>query len=403
MFSAKMRKFLYKAKKEAVDVNGIIEAKGEKEAAKLLHEQGLFVVSVTPEKKQPVLIFFRNHVGLGDVVTMTRQLASMITAGLTITEALSVLANEVENQALAAILEEVLTDIEAGSSFSTALGKHPKAFSSVYVAMIKAAEEAGLLDKVLARLADNLEKEKAFRGKVVGALIYPIIVVIGMGAVAVIMMLFVIPTVRGLYKDLGVKLPAMTQVVLAISDFLVKGWPLVLGLVGLITFAFMSYKKTDLGQRQLDTIFLRVPIMGKLRRLIIVTELSRTLGLLVGSGTPIIESINITANTTGSIWYKESLNAVAKKVEKGIALGEAMSQDSHFPSIIVQMARVGETTGKLDEALLKVSGYFETEAEQSIKTLTTALEPLIMIFLGIGVAVLVIAVILPIYSLTTAF
>lgn len=143
--------------------------------------------------------------------------------------------------------------------------------------------------------------------------------------------------------------------------------------------------------------------MGKLRRLIIMTEFTRTLGLLVGSGTPIIESINITGNTTGSIWYKESLAAVAKKVEKGVALGEAMSQDSRFPSIIVQMTKVGETTGKLDEALLRVSGYFESEAEQSIKTLTTALEPIIMIFLGVGVAVLIIAVILPIYSLTSAF
>ncbi len=397
-----MRKFSYKAKKEGIDISGIIEAKGEKEAAKLLHEQNLFVVSVIPERKQNIL-FFKNRVGLNDVVNLTRQLSSMITAGLTITEALSVLGSEVENPLLGQILEEILTDVEAGNSLSAAMAKHPKVFSSVYIAMITAAEEAGLLDKVLARLADNLEKEKAFRGKIIGALIYPIIVVVGMVAVGVIMMLFVIPTVRGLYQDLGVDLPAMTQVVLAISDFMVKGWPLLAGLGALLFFAFSSYKKTDLGQRQLDTILLRAPVIGKLRKLIILTEFSRTLGLLIGSGSPIIESINITGNTTGSIWYKESLTTISKKVEKGVALGDAMAEDSRFPSILVQMSKVGETTGKLDEALLRVSGYFESEAEQSIKTLTTALEPLIMIFLGIGVAVLIIAVIMPIYSLTSAF
>ncbi|MBI1919222.1 type II secretion system F family protein [Candidatus Microgenomates bacterium] len=296
-----MRKFSYKAKKEGIDISGIIEAKGEKEAAKLLHEQNLFVVSVIPERKQNIL-FFKNRVGLNDVVNLTRQLSSMITAGLTITEALSVLGSEVENPLLSQILEEILTDVEAGNSLSAAMAKHPKVFSSVYIAMITAAEEAGLLDKVLARLADNLEKEKAFRGKIIGALIYPIIVVVGMVAVGVIMMLFVIPTVRGLYQDLGVDLPAMTQVVLAISDFMVKGWPLLAGLGALLFFAFSSYKKTDLGQRQLDTILLRAPIIGKLRKLIILTEFSRTLGLLIGSGSPIIESINITGNTTGSIW-----------------------------------------------------------------------------------------------------
>lgn len=401
-----MRKFFYKAKKEDISINGVIEAKGEEEAAKLLHEQNLFIISITEEKKAGGINFasyFKNRLTLSDLAQMTRQLSSMITAGLTLTEAIAVLQNQTEKEIMSKTLGDIQSDVEGGSSFSTALSRHPKVFKPVYIAMIKAAEEAGLLDKVLARLADNLEKEKAFKGKIVGALIYPGIVIGGIIAVASIMMFFVLPTIKALYRDLGVKLPLPTQVVLSVSDFIGGSWFLVLGLLVILIFGFVSYRRTDLGERQLDSLSLRLPIFGKLRREIILTEMARTLGLLIGAGTPIIAALNITVQTLGSIWYKDSLNVITKKVEKGVSLGEALSQDSRFPAILTQMSRVGETTGKLDETLLKVSSYFETETEGTIKTLTTALEPLIMVVLGIGVALLIIAVIVPIYNLTTAF
>lgn len=401
-----MRKFFYKAKKEGITISGIIETKGEQEAAKLLHEQNLFIISINEEKKAggiSLISYFKNRVTLTDLAQMTRQLSSMITAGLTLTEALAVLQNQTEKEIMNKTLEEILGDIEGGSSFSTALSHHPKVFKPVYIAMIKAAEEAGLLDKVLARLADNLEKEKAFKGKIVGALIYPGVVIGGIIGVASIMMFFVLPTIKALYRDLGVKLPLPTQIVLSVSDFISGSWFLVLGLVIILIFGFVSYRRTDLGERQLDSFSLRLPVFGKLRREIILTEMARTLGLLIGAGTPIMQALNITVQTLGSIWYKDSLNIIVKKVEKGVSLGEALSQDSRFPAILTQMSRVGETTGKLDETLLKVSSYFETETEETIKTLTTALEPLIMVILGIGVALLIIAVIVPIYNLTTAF
>lgn len=401
-----MEKFFYKAKKDGITVSGVIEAKGEKEAAKILQEQNLFIISIKAQKQfgrfSPSSAF-ANRMTLTDLVQFTRQLASMITAGLTLTEALSVLIDQTEKEAMKKILSEILSDVEGGSSFSNALSKHPEVFKTVYIAMIRAAEEGGLLDKVLSRLADNLEKEKAFRGKLVGALIYPVIVIVGMVGVAMIMMFFVIPTIKGLYKDLGVTLPLPTQIILAISDFVTGSWFLMVGLLGLSLFIFSSYRRSEIGKRQLDGLTLRIFVFGKLRRLIILTEMSRTLGLLVGAGTPIIEALNITGETTGSIWYKDSLVNVAKKVEKGVSLGEALAEDPRFPPILTQMGKVGEATGKLDETLLKVSSYFETEAEQAIKTLTTALEPLIMIILGVGVAFLMIAVILPIYTLTTAF
>lgn len=399
-----MEKFLYKAKKDGTTIKGVIEAKDQKEAVKILQEQNLFIISITAQKQSSSLLpVFTNRVSLSELVQFTRQLSSMITAGLTLTEALSVLEEQTEKETMKKVLNEVLTDIEGGSSFSNALGKHPDVFKTVYVAMIRAAEEGGLLDKILARLADNLEKEKALKGKLVGALIYPLIIIISMLGVGMVMMFFVIPTIKGLYKDLGVTLPLPTQIILAVSDFMTHGWFLIVGLLILSLFIFSSYSRSQLGKRQLDGLTLKIFVFGKLRKLLILTEMSRTLGLLVGAGTPIIEALNITGETTGSIWYKDSLADVAKKVEKGISLGEALGEDTRFPPILTQMGKVGEATGKLDETLLKVSTYFETEAEQSIKTLTTALEPLIMIILGVGVAFLMIAVILPLYSLTTAF
>lgn len=401
-----MNKFIYKAKKNGSPVTGEIQAKTEQEAVRLLREQGLFVVSITSQKQElgkNLFNFFTNRITLSDLAQITRQLSSMITAGLTLTEALSVLQNQITKESLNKVLEEILSDVEGGKALSAALETHPKIFKPVYIAMVRAAESAGLLDQVLSRLADNLEKEKAFRAKIIGALIYPAVIVIGMFGVVLIMMLFVVPSIKNLYKELNVTLPLPTQIVISASDFFIHYWFLVAILAGLLFFAFSSYKKSEIGERQIDTFTFRIPILGRVKRVAILAELTRTLGLLVGAGTPIIAAINITAETTGSIWYKESLLNVSKKVEKGISFAQATSGDPNFPPIVVQMGKVGETTGKLDETLLKVSTYFEAEAEQLIKTLTTAFEPLIMIILGIGVGFLIISVIVPIYNLTSSF
>lgn len=401
-----MKKFIYKAKKDGTQITGEIQAKNEAEAVKLLREQNLFIVSIavqSPKLTKTLFSFFTNRITLTDLTQMTRQLSSMITAGLTLTEALSVLENQIEKETLKKVLEEVLDDVEVGKSLSSALSSHPEVFKPVYVAMVRAAEEAGLLDQVLSRLADNLEKERAFRGKIIGALIYPVIIIVGMIIVIFIMMIFVVPAIKNLYRELGISLPLPTQIVISVSDFIVNTWFLIVGLLILLFFGISSYKKSDLGEHQIDTLTFRIPIIGRLKRIVILTEITRTLGLLVGAGTPIIPAINITAQTSGNIWYKESLQAVAAKVEKGVPFGEATGEDTNFPPILVQMGKVGETTGKLDETLLKVSSYFEAEAEQLIKALTTAFEPLIMVILGVGVAFLIISVIVPIYNLTSAF
>lgn len=400
-----MDKFSYKVKdKTGKIITGQIEARGKSEVAALLREQGLFVIEIaSAKKKSPLLPTFNfSKISQNEVISFTRQFASMITTGLTVSESLSLLMLQTKNQAFAMVLESILKDIQAGNTISSSLTKHPKAFSQVYVALVKAAEAAGILDKILLRLADNLEKDRAFRSKIRGALVYPAVVVTGIMIVMTIMMIFVVPQLNVLYQSLGIQLPLPTRIVVGISTILGKFWPLIIAFIGLSVFAINRWKKTEVGVRYIDSVMLKLPVFGDLQEKLILTEITRTLGLLIGSGTPILETINITSQTTGNVWYRDSLVEVSRKVEKGFALAVALSEDPHYPLILTQMVRVGETTGKLDDSFLRVSQYFETEATQTVATLTTLLEPMIMVVLGVGVAFLIVSIITPIYNLTSS-
>lgn len=401
-----MKKFRYKAKNPSgKTVSGLVEAVDEKRAVATLRERGLVTFGLNPiEANIFSLIFTKTfrRVTLADVATFTRQLASMITAGLTINEALTVLRDQA-SLALSAVIDDILRNIEGGSTLAGAMAKHPRVFSQIYIALIRTGEAAGVLDTVLVRLADNLEKQREFRSKVKGAMIYPIIVVIGMMAVATVMMIFVVPKLMSLYEEFQATLPTPTLVLMKISQFFVSFWWLgLIILVGAIA-AFGNFRKTPFGRRRIDEIILRLPIFGKLQTQIILTEVTRTLGLLVGAGVSIIEALNITADAAGNAVFEERLNSSSKQVEKGLSLGEILSGYGEFPPIVPQMVSIGEETGKMDDVLAKLSRYFEQESEQMVKGLTTAIEPLIMIVLGIGVGFLIIAIILPIYNLTSQF
>ncbi|TSC53519.1 MAG: Uncharacterized protein LiPW16_376 [Microgenomates group bacterium LiPW_16] len=243
-----------------------------------------------------------------------------------------------------------------------------------------------MLDQVLARLAENLEKEREFNSKIKGAMIYPAIILVGMFVVVFIMMTMVVPKLTALYKDFGITLPIATRLLISISDFFVAFWWLILaGTVGAI-LGFRAWRKTPVGTRILDSLVLRLPIWGNLKKQIVLVEFTRTLGLLVGAGLPIIEALNIVSDSLDNIIYQEGVKEAAQKVD---------------PPILGQMIKVGEETGKLDESLLKLSRYFESESEQMVRGLTTAIEPLIMIVLGVGVGFLVWAIIMPMYQLMT--
>lgn len=399
-------RLLYQAvTREGKKVRGIINANDTNEAAAYLRSKNFIPISISKENKNKFLDslpIFSQKITASDLVVFTRQLSSMLTAGLTLIKSLEILKEQLEKEAMIEIVDGIITDIEEGSTFSGAIAKYPQVFSSIYVSLIKASETSGLLDKSLLRLADNLEKQQKLKGTIRSALMYPIIVVILMAVVVVIMMIFVIPQLSILYNDLNIPLPLPTQIIVNLSQFVIIFWPVILALIVLSIFFYRRWHKTEGGQLVIDNLLLKLPVFGTLIRKTILVEFSRTLGLMIGTGSLVVESLIKTADISGNIHYKNAILDVAKRVEKGVTIGDAMAAYVLFPSVLVQLVKIGEQTGKLDETLLRASEYFEGEVNQTVKALTTALEPFIMVVLGIGVAFLIISVITPIYSLTSS-
>jgi type IV pilus assembly protein PilC len=326
----------------------------------------------------------------------------MINAGLPLTEALLILKSQGDSEVNKAA-SEILRDVEGGSTLADSMAKFPKIFSSVYIALVRAGEAAGVLDNILNRLADNLESQREFKAKVKGALIYPAIVVSGMVAVMFIMMIFVIPQLTSLYNEFDADLPQTTKILIGISNFMVKFWWLfIVGFLGGSYLLRMINSQKE-GRKKIDEFKFKVPIYGKLQTNVILAELTRTLGLLIGAGVSIVEALQISAAAAGNAIIEEGVLEANKQVEKGSPLSSAIASNPFFPQIVSQMISVGEETGKMDEVLLKVSKYFQSESEESLKGLTSAIEPLIMILLGVGVGFMVIAIIMPIYNLTSQF
>lgn len=401
-----MKRFNYKAKdKSGRLIMGEVEAANTNEAARLVRSRGLYVISISPKIDNPITFIkrFQERVTSGDVTTFTRQLSTMINSGLPITEALLILRSQTKGS-LQKIVAQILADVEAGESFSESLKRHPKIFSTTYVSLVKSGEVGGVMDEVLNRLADNLEKQQEFSGKVKGALIYPTVIVVGMVIVGFIMMIFVIPRLTSLYSQFNAALPLPTQILIGISSFFVSYWYIMIILFGGGVYFLGLYRATPDGRRRIDALMFKLPVFGELQRQVVLTELTRTLALMVGAGVPIIEALNITSGVVTNTIVSDALKDAAKQVEKGFPIAFSFSRHPEaFPFILSQMVAVGEETGKMDEVLTKVSHIFEVESDEKVKGLTAAIEPLVMVMLGLGVGFLVIAVILPIYNLTSQF
>lgn len=399
-------KINYKAVgKDSKVLHGTIEAKDTREAVDYLRSKQLTPVEVAAQKNDldlSKLLPFIKKTHSSDLVFFTRQLASMITSGLTLMQALNILRQQTKNEAMAKIIEQIITEIEDGSSFSTALTKHPDVFSSIYASLIKASESSGVLDKVLLRLAETLEKQEKLKATIKGALMYPIIVVIGMMAVMMVMMIVVIPQLSVLFESLNVELPLTTKIVMGMSKFMVGFWPFIIVFAVLLMFIFKQWRKTESGQLIFDSLSLKLPVFGNIISQTILAQICRTMGLLVGTGNLVVDSLNQSANVSGNVIYKTAMINVSKRVEKGISIGDSMAAYPLFPPLLVQLVKIGEQTGKLDDAFTHSSEYFEGEVDQLVKTLTTAMEPIIMVFLGLGVGFLIISIIMPIYSITSA-
>lgn len=399
-------RFSYSAKnKQGVTVNGAIDGTDTKSVVKALQERQLVPMHLSKTDSGfniNGLISKFSSASTVEIANFTRQLSTMITAGLPITDALNLLKIQA-SPALAESMNAILVDVQSGVSLSEAMSKHPRMFSKVYVALVKSGESAGVLEKVLNRLADSLEKSRDFQSKVQGAMIYPAIVLFGMLGVMIIMMVVVVPKLTSLYSDFNQSLPWSTQIIVAMSNLIIHFWWALIAIGVGVFLAVRSYIQTSAGRTWMDKLLYRLPIVGPLLVETMLTQLTRTLSLLVGSGVSIIDALNISSAATGNVVTEGELHKIARQVEKGFSVSVSFSESDVFPLMVGQMMAVGEETGKIDEILERLSNYYETEAEQKVKALTTAIEPLIIIMLGLGVGFLIFSIIMPIYNITNQF
>ncbi len=396
--------FKYRAIKNGKVESKTIEAISQDDVVSYLRQKDYFVVDVRRDRAGSLIGLegIVNRVTFNDIVDFTRQLAIMLNAGLTIVEALEILRKQIVKESLHKIIVDIETQIKAGNSMSFVLRQYPQHFSNLYIALVKSGEASGKLSEILLRLSENLEKQREFRGKLRGALIYPVFILSAMVAVMFIMITFVIPKLLELYKNFQVELPFSTKILIAVSTFSATFWPLIIIIVVAVIVGFRQFLQTKQGKTVKDSLVLQLPIVKGVIRMAALVDSTRTLAILVGSGVSILESLSIIIDTTENVVYKESFARVYKKVEKGQSLGGAFGDDILFPPILTQMTIVGENTGHLDDTLTRLSKYFEFESELAIKTMTTLIEPTILVILGLSVGGLVFSIITPIYTLTTS-
>jgi type II secretory pathway component PulF len=396
--------FSYTAKDgEGKTKTGFVEAATTAQVAEILRNRNLVPTEIKEKESSPLSLFWQGLRGISaeEKMVFTRKLATMVAAGLPLARALEGLAAQTRNPRFREVLSGTLRDVQAGASLSSGLEKHEGVFSRVYLSLIRAGEASGALDKILLRLAENEEKRREFIGRTKGAMIYPAIVVVGMVVVFVMMMTFVIPKLVDMYKDLGANLPLPTKIMIGVSDFFTHFWWLLILLVAGVVVGGWRFSKTVPGRYLWARMILRLPIIGPISSQSQLAETTRTLGLLIGSGIPILTALDIGKGAITNVLYLEAIDRAAILVEKGTPLSAALRNEPLFPASMWQMVEVGEETGKVDEVLFKISHFFESEVDQSVKNLSTALEPLIMVLLGVMVAFLILSVILPIYSLTS--
>ncbi len=397
-------KYKYKALKKEKIVNGILDSNSEQEVLYYLKKNGYIPINISKvESLFPQLEALFNQVSFVDIVDFTRQLAIMLNAGLTLIDCFNILEKQVKKQGVLYLIQDINKEVMSGKTFSSALQKYPKYFSNLYVSLVKSGEASGKLSEILLKLAENLEKQREFQSKIKGALAYPIIVLVGMAGVMFVMITFVIPKLLGLYKDFNVELPVSTKVLITVSDISSKYWPFILIFMFVVITAFQRYISTSKGRYLVDSLALKLPAFGSLIQISSLVDATRTLAILIGSGVSILDGLSIIIETTSNVVYRNSFRNIYKQVEKGFSLGTSLDNEKIYPPILVQMATVGEQTGKLDDTLMRISHYFEMESEMAVKTLTTLIEPAILIILGVGVGFLVISVITPIYNLTSSF
>lgn len=385
-------------------IKGELETKDEKTAQLQLKRRNLEVKRIKEKPKDLFenVSFLQPKVKKKDLVIFTRQFSTMIDAGLPLVQGLTILADQTENKTFRNILKEVVRDVEGGASLAEALGKHPKVFSDLYVNLVAAGEVGGILDTILQRLANYIEKAEKLKARIKSAMTYPIIVVAIAIIVIAVILVFVIPVFEDMFADFGSALPLPTQIVVNASRF-VKGnvHYMIGGLVLLVTL-FRFYRKSKSGRKTTDSLALKLPVFGPLLKKVAVANFTRTLGTMISSGVPIMNALDIVAKTSGNVILEEVILEVREGISEGQPIAEPLSENEIFPSMVIQMIAVGEATGALDAMLEKIADFYDDEVDAAVETLTSMLEPLLMVFLGGAIGGLVVSMYLPIFKMAAA-
>ena len=389
--------------KEGRVIAGTMEADGESAVASRLRAQGLVPVQITKEAKASLSMeinIFPEKVKLKDLAIFSRQFATMINAGLSLLRTLSILSEQTENKTLAKTVGELRDDVERGSSLSASMTKHPKVFNPLYVAMVRAGETGGQLDTVLTRTADNLEADYKLRQKVKSAMTYPVVVA-GIAVLLVtVMLLFVVPTFAGMFEDLGGELPLPTAILLKLSQAAKWLIPLfiVLAVAGRIGYK-RARKSSSSFRLRADRLKLKIPIFGDLFLKVAVSRFTRTLGLLLRAGVPVLQALDIVADSTGNEVLAVATTDVKESVRSGESMASPLARHPVFPPMVVQMISVGEDTGQIDEMLDKVADFYDQEVESTTEALTSLIEPIMIAVLGGIVGSMIIALYMPMFSI----
>ena len=386
---------------------GELSAKTRDEAVDQLRKQSVVVTSL--EEKKRGAGGFKMSFGSGltdkDLVVFTRQFGTMINAGLPLVQCLEILSTQSENKVLRETVGDVKSQVEAGSTFSDALRRHPKVFDDLYVNLVHAGEVGGLLDTILTRLAVYIEKAMKLKGQIKSAMVYPTTIMGVAVVVIVVLMLFVIPIFAKMFLELSsgkMALPGPTQIVINCSDFFIGYWWVILGVIAGSIFGFKKYYATVQGRMVIDRLFLRLPVVGDLIRKASVAKFTRTLGTLLASGVPLLDGLTICAKTAGNKVIEETLINARVSISGGKTIADPLAASGVFPKMVTHMIAVGESTGALDAMLGKIADFYEDEVDQAVASLTALLEPAMMVFLGIVIGFIVIAMYLPIFKMASA-
>jgi len=395
--------YVGKSKKGRV-LKGDIEAADERIARIQLRRKNIEVTKLKQKPKDifESISFMQPKVTKKDLVIFTRQFSTMIDAGLPLVQGLNILSEQMENKTFKGMLKQVTKDVEGGSTLADALGKHPKVFDGLFVNLVAAGEVGGILDTILQRLAAYIEKSEKLKSKVKGAMVYPIAVLIIGVLVMFVIMVFVMPVFQEMFSSLGKGLPALTQVVINISNF-TKGnlHFIIVGTIAVI-WGFRRYRATSSGKRVTDIALLKLPIFGELIKKVSVARFTRTLGTMISSGVPILDALEITAKTSGNAVVEEVIFDARTSIAEGQTIADPLSESDIFPGMVTQMISVGESTGSLDAMLEKIADFYDDEVDASVSGLTALMEPLMMMFLAGGLGPIIIAMYLPIFQMASA-